>query len=427
MTMTISMTETIQNDPISRIVANNLCTGCGLCAGAFPQAIRMVEDPVNGRRPVVAPGRASHAAAEKAAGLCAGAGADFTALPRKDAVDAEWGPVLATWEGWAADDAIRHKGSSGGAVTALALFALSRGDVAGVAHVAARADDPRRNAAVLSTDREGLMRGAGSRYAQASPGEILPAVMAAEGPVAFVGKPCDVAGMARLRAQDADMARKLPILIGIFCAGAPNLLATDRLLTRLGVPEGAAVTDLRYRGEGWPGLMAAKFVDDAGKAGETDGISYAQGWGEVLQSERRWRCRICADHTGAFADISVGDPWHNPPKGDTVPGRSLIIARTEAGRALIEAAIAAGAIVAEPRGRDVIGKAQPNLRQAHGAAWGRRLAMRIALMPVPQDKGAGLFALWRGLTVKEQVQSVAGALKRIWRARLWRPVVVRGM
>ena len=41
--------------------------------------------------------------------------------------DRDWGPVLAAWEGWASDEEIRHRGSSGGAVTALADFALSSG------------------------------------------------------------------------------------------------------------------------------------------------------------------------------------------------------------------------------------------------------------------------------------------------------------
>jgi coenzyme F420 hydrogenase subunit beta len=415
------------NDPISKVVSANLCTGCGLCAGAFPASIRMVEDPVNGRRPVVASGPAAQEDARQAVRLCAGTGSDFTTLDRKDDIDAAWGPVIATWEGWAADPVIRHRGSSGGALTALTLFAMTNGQVSGVAHVAARRDDPRRNETVLSTDRQGLLRGAGSRYAQASPGEILPAILASPGPVAFVGKPCDVASIANLRTSQPEMAPRLPLLFAIFCAGAPNLAATDRLLDRLGLPEDAELTDLRYRGDGWPGLMAAQFRDHNGELHETRGISYAEGWGEVLQSERRWRCRICADHTGVFADISVGDPWHNPPKGDVEPGRSLIIARTPAGRALVEAAIAAGAIVAEPRDRDIISKAQPNLRQAHGAAWGRRLAMRMAGMAVPQDLGAGLFALWRQLPLRDQMQSVLGALKRIWKGRLWRPVVLLEM
>jgi coenzyme F420 hydrogenase subunit beta len=411
-------------DPVTRAVRRNLCTGCGACAGLFPDAIRMVEHPVHGRRPVVSATPEGRAAARKAAPLCAGLGADFRALPRRDATDRAWGPVLAVWQGHAADPEIRHRGSSGGAVTALALFALQSGLARGVAHIAARADDPRRNAAVISRSRTDLLRGAGSRYAQASPAEALGQIAAGDDPVALVGKPCDVATVARAATADPALAAKLPLTIAIFCAGAPNLRATDRLLARLGMPEGATPTALRYRGEGWPGLMQARWRDAAGVEGESQGITYAQGWGEILQADRRWRCRICTDHTGAFADIAVGDPWHEAPRGEAEAGRSLIVARSPRGLRLIEAAIAAGVLVAVPEGREAIGRAQPNLVAAQGAVWGRRLAMRLAALPVPADRGLPLFAAWAALPLRAKVSSVAGTLRRIWRGRLWRAVEV---
>jgi coenzyme F420 hydrogenase subunit beta len=413
-------------DPITKAVACNLCTGCGACAGAFPDFIRMVDDPLNGRRPVVAKGEAAQKAAVQAASLCAGAGADFTSLPRTDAIDRDWGPVLAAWQGHAADDEIRYRGSSGGAVTALALFALQSGQVQGVAHIAARTDDPRLNEAVISHDRAGLLRGAGSRYAQASPTEALGAIAAGDVPVAFVGKPCDVASVAKAAGADAGLAAKLPLTIAIFCAGAPNLNATEKLLDRLKVPKGARLTDLRYRGAGWPGLMQARWVNEDGVEVTSKGIPYGEGWGGILQSERRWRCRICTDHTGAFADISVGDPWHTPPAGHEDAGRSLIVARTARGLALVEAAIAAGVLVAAPEGRDAIAKAQPGLAATLGAVWGRRLVMRGAGMPVPADRGLPLWKHWLALPVRAKVSSVAGTVRRIVKTRLWRPVVVVG-
>ena len=92
-----------RSDPITRAVERNLCTGCGGCAGLKPAAIRMVEHPVHGRRPVVAPTAEGRAAARAVASVCAGTGADHRALPRVDDIDREWGPVLAVWQGWAAD------------------------------------------------------------------------------------------------------------------------------------------------------------------------------------------------------------------------------------------------------------------------------------------------------------------------------------
>jgi coenzyme F420 hydrogenase subunit beta len=199
---------------------------------------------------------------------------------------------------------------------------------------------------------------------------------------------------------------------------------SPRLLDRLAVPKDAMLLDLRYRGHGWPGLMQARYRDAAGVEHDSPGIPYATGWGQILQSERRWRCRICTDHTGAFADISVGDPWHTPPKGETDAGRSLVVARTPAGLRLMQAAIAAGVLVAEVQPVDVIAKAQPNLVAAQGAVWGRRLAMRGFGMAVPADRGLPLLKAWFGLTLRSKRASVAGTARRILHLRLWRRVVI---
>lgn len=410
-------------DPISRAVACNLCNGCGACAGLAPDFISMIEDPTHGRRPVVAPTPEARRAARQVAAACSGLGSDHRTLPRSDALDRTWGPVRAAWIGYAGDDDIRFQGSSGGAVTALAAFALATGAAGAVAHTVADAADPRRSKTTLSRTRKGLLQGAGSRYAQASPAEVLSQLPAE--PVLFVGKPCDVASVAKAKGAQPSLAAKLPLSIAIFCAGAPNLNGADQLLAALDMPQGAQLKSLRFRGAGWPGLMQAAWVQN-GVETLSKGISYATGWGQILQSHRRWRCRICTDHTGAFADISVGDPWHQAPEGEGDRGKSLIIARTAAGEALIRAAIAAGALVAEAAPRDAIAQSQPNLLASLGAVWGRRLAMRAFLMPVPADRGLPLLRQWLALDMRAKAQSLGGTARRIMRHRLWRAVTLNG-
>ena len=108
----------MSTDPITAIVAGNMCTGCGACAGAFPNAIRMIEDPVHGRRPVVENTGEGRQAAKSALAVCAGASSDWSELKLEDGIDADWGPVLGAWEAWASDPEMRRQGSSGGAVTA---------------------------------------------------------------------------------------------------------------------------------------------------------------------------------------------------------------------------------------------------------------------------------------------------------------------
>jgi coenzyme F420 hydrogenase subunit beta len=170
--------------------------------------------------------------------------------------------------------------------------------------------------------------------------------------------------------------------------------------------------------------MQAEWVEADGRRNTSEGIPYAEGWGSILQSSRRWRCRVCTDHTGAFADISIGDPWHAPPSGNVDAGRSLIVARTERGRCFVERAIRDGVLVAESRSRDVIARAQPNLSATHGAAWGRRIAVRALGIAAPKDRSQRLFGLWLGLPAKQKLQSILGTWKRVLRDRLWRPTHV---
>ena len=109
--------------------------------------------------------------------------------------------------------------------------------------------------------------------------------------------------------------------------------------------------DVRYRGNGWPGDTVVTVRSPRGL--ETHALSYDEAWG-TLARDKQWRCQVCADHTGEFADIAVGDPWHRPIEPGE-PGRSLIVARTEHGSRLVAQAIADGHLVAERVSPTLIG------------------------------------------------------------------------
>jgi coenzyme F420 hydrogenase subunit beta len=406
------------------VAARQLCTGCGVCAYLAPDQIRMIDVPEHGRRPL--PIAAVTGGAAAALASCPGAA---LAHPRRGPgpgeiaeVRALWGPIRAMWEGYAADPDIRFAGSSGGAITALAAFCIERLGMSGALHIGARADVPYLNETRFSTTRDGLMAATGSRYAPASPCDRLDLIEGAESPAVFVGKPCDVAA-ARMAAQTRPaLADRLGLTIAFFCAGTPSTRGTLEMLARLDV-EPTDATSVRYRGQGWPGRAR---VTAAGDPPERDrSLSYDQSWGEILQRHRQWRCYLCVDHTGEFADISVGDAWHRPIAGD--PGRSLVLARTERGVRIVEQAIRAGVLVLEPLAPRQLAASQPNLVQTRGAVWGRILTLRAAGQAAPRYRNlpaAG--AWWRELSLKDKLRSTLGTLRRIVRRRLWRPVALTG-
>lgn len=403
---------------IPSVVANGLCSGCGACAYAAPGALEMVDVPAAGLRPQVKPGvDAGDARLREAVAVCPGVGLshDYDAsqpgLVR--ALEDAWGPVLGVYEGYAADDAIRFAGSSGGAASALALYCLERAGMAGVLHTAAREDAPHRNETVLSTTRDELLARTGSRYAPASPCDGLQRIEDAAAPCVFIGKPCDVAAVGKARRLRPALDAKVGLTIAFFCAGTPSTAGTLAMLARMGVPEPAALVSLRYRGNGWPGEATAVFRDGDGTVTRT--LTYAESWGEVLAQHQQWRCKVCADHTGEFADIAVGDPWYREIPADE-PGRSLILARTARGKAVLEEAIAAGFLVAAPADPGILPRSQPNLLRTRGAVWGRIVASRVLGAAAPRYRRMPMFRHWlQVLTLRQKAQSLGGTMQRIMR------------
>ena len=398
------------------ILANRLCNGCGACAAMAPGAIKMIETKSEARRPSITK-PIGQAKEQQALANCPGANAS---LPKTndDITSAAWGPIIEVWEGYATDPEICHKGSSGGAVTALALYCIEKEEFAGALHVKADTKNPILNKASLSTNRTELMVGAGSRYAPASVCDALPEVSSAENSCVVIGKPCDIAGTNSVAASVPELARNLGLTISIFCAGSPSQEGTQALLENLKPADAQTLLSLKYRGEGWPGDMEAVWETKSG-ARTSATTSYGAGWGNILQKHRQWRCHTCADHTGEFADISVGDPWQNPPE-TMEHGKSLIVVRTERGRNIMQAAMETGYIKAERRENSVLFAAQPNLFATKGAVWGRSVAMRLIGLAAPKLTLAS-FKCWLKLPLMAKAQSVLGTLKRVRQKKLYLP------
>ena len=412
---------------IQDVAEKHLCTGCGVCAYLEPEGIQMVDDLDQGRRPVVQPGAGTGEALE----ACPGKGLE---LPKFDPATGHlkelwrgWGGVLELWEGFATDDEIRFAGSSGGAATALSLFALEQRGSHGVLHAGPREDRPYLNESKLSQSRADLMANSGSRYAPASPCDALEHVEKAPAKSVFVGKPCDVAALNRAGKLRPELEAQVEVSIAIFCAGAPSTRGTLEMAKQMGVDSPEGIESVRYRGQGWPGHAEVQGKDAAGEP-RFGKMTYAESWGDILQKFRPWRCYVCADHTGEFADLAVGDPWYREiPKDE--PGRSLILVRTEKGREFLAAAREAGVLQIEPVAAHILPDSQMNLLHTRGAVWGRSWACRLLGVAAPRYRRMGTGKTWlTALSLKQRAQAFYGTFKRVFTKKLYkrRPVQPMG-
>lgn len=318
----------------------------------------------------------------------------------------EVGRALEIWEGYASDPEIRFKASSGGILSALALYCLEQENMEFVLHTGMDASKPWTNRTVQSRTRADILERAGSRYAPASPCDGLKAIEESTGPCVFIGKPCDSAAVKALSETRPELSAKLGLVLSFFCAGTPSTRGTLDLMKSLDVvPETAS--NVRYRGEGWPGRFKVQY----GSPKEEKSLSYMESWGRV-SSYRPLRCHLCPDGVGSTADISCGDAWQEfEDDGDS--GLSIVVARTPRGKEILRRAMAANYVTLRPSNPAAVIAAQPNLVQRQRELFGRLLAMKLLMVPAPQFRGFSLFRLWMGIPLKRRIETVLGTMRRL--------------
>ena len=112
-----------QSESIAEVVKNGLCIGCGLCEAVTEGRVQMELNLQGSLRPTPAD---TFDAEEERAILASCPG--VTVQPRSDSgeqIDDVWGEYRNIQYAWANDPEYRHRGSAGGAVSALGAFLLN--------------------------------------------------------------------------------------------------------------------------------------------------------------------------------------------------------------------------------------------------------------------------------------------------------------
>jgi len=350
---------------LQEIVENGLCLGCGLCESLSGRERITMEwvDPPGRLRPRV------HAELDEEAEQailqgCPGVHLDEPLDPARHGPNARedpsFGPWIRIWKGHASEPKIHHLGSSGGALTALSLYLLETGKVDFICHV--KADDvrPMRTRSHVSTNRDEVLEGAGSRYGPASPLDRFMEQLDKGRPFAVVGKPCDISGVHNMRKLDPRVDELVKYTMAFSCGTFADLQCSRWMLERVGFPGGQDGEEnlslFRYRGYGCPGPTRA--VDQNGKVYDEPYLDFwygEHGW------THQFRCKICADPTGEATDISVADAWQGGgPTEEEWGGYSTFISRTPRGDALMQEAIEAGALTVEEHDIALMYDVQPH-------------------------------------------------------------------
>lgn len=408
---------------LEAIVEGGLCIGCGLCRSvAGADKIQIVLTPEGRERPI-ARGALDAATLELINATCPGTrveGAADGVAASQAAQDVVWGSAEELAVGYAGDPAVRHRGSSGGVLTALGQFLLASGRAKFILHVAASAIEPMRTDRRLSFDAASVLEGAGSRYGPAAALVDFTALLDRGEPFALIAKPCDVAAVRNLARIDPRVDRYLRYALTFVCGGASDLTKSEEVASGLGIRQ-EQLSLFRYRGNGCPGPARLETKD--GRAFE---LTYQQMWEDEATWRIQPRCKICPDAIGQSADLAASDVWPGGgPKGDDA-GFNGIIVRTARGLELYRAAVAAGAIVIAPLElsfRD-FDDFQPHQVHKRRAVWARLAGMKAAGCAVPRTVNLRLGDCARLNTVRENLDEARGARRRAREGKLGEPPAV---
>ena len=330
---------------INRLVKFDMCVGCGICESKYgKEAIEVKINAEGYFRPFV--NSVSSIDCDLFKKLCP---AIYINNRNQRDYDIRWGAIRQLSVGYASDQEIRFKASSGGVISALLVYLLEQNLVDFVLHIGACSENPVRNEVKVSRDRNDVLNSAGSRYSPSAPLKEIGSYLNGEEIFAFVGKPCDIAALRNYADIDQRVGKKVKYYISFMCAGVPSERGTLELINAMGASR-QEVKQFRYRGYGWPGKATARLIND-----DELSMDYSTAWGCILNKHLQIRCKVCPDGIGEQADVVCGDAWESKsgyPDFTERKGKSLVLARNEVGAILLNNCEKGGYIQTESLGKE---------------------------------------------------------------------------
>lgn len=330
---------------IAEVIENGLCTGCGTCAGICP--VSAVEMVVNERKGIYIPKLIDSKCNQCGLCLeaCPGYSTDFShpnlEIYGKEPEDTLLGNYIGCYLAHATDHEVRYNSASGGLVTSLLIFALEQGLIDGALVTRMKRDNPLEPESFIARTKEDILEASKSKYCPVPANVVLKEILKEEGKFAVVGLPCHIHGIRRAEAINKKLKERITLHFGIFCSHTDSFKGTEFLLTKLGIRR-EEVDAISYRGGGWPGEVKIKLKNRDEKIIPLASALWVSFHDSLLFSPSR--CLSCNDVTNELADISFGDAWLPEIMATECEGKSIVIAKSAQGEALLHRASSKGII-----------------------------------------------------------------------------------
>lgn len=240
------------------------------------------------------------------------------------------------------DPELRSSAASGGIVSATLIHLLETSQIDGALVVAGWTEAGRYHCGFrIARTRAEILAARGSKYMPVYFNrEVPPLIKAFEGRLAAVLLPCDALALAKLRATDPAIDRKIRFVTTLFCGHNSERELTDLVIDRFR-PAGANLVGFQHRFGHWRGSMRMNYDKEEVVAPFSEFSMY-----QNLFFFAQKKCHACFDHFGYQSDMAVGDIWSQKMKKDPVK-KNAVILRTAQAEELLRQLIDRNLVTAE--------------------------------------------------------------------------------
>lgn len=290
----------------------NQCTGCQSCVNICTQKAITIEDTLLAYNAVIDESKCVQC------GQCEKLCAVNNPLEGREPI---------TWaQGWALDQEIRKRASSGGVATALQIGFVDAGGV-----VCSCLFRDGKFVFDFATTKEDVLRFSGSKYVKSNPGKVYPEIkklLQEQKKVLFIGLPCQCAAVKKYTKNHS-----LLYTVDLICHGTPSPKHLEKFLTEKKVRI-TEVPSVEFREKmNYRIAIGGKSVE-AGGVRDRYTMAFLKG---VSFTENCYACQYA--NTLRVSDITLGDSWGSLlAQEEQEKGISLVLCQTEKGKELLEGA-----------------------------------------------------------------------------------------
>jgi coenzyme F420-reducing hydrogenase beta subunit len=320
---------------IETIVKNNLCIGCGVCAGVCPANALKMEFNIYGEfNPV------RNSGCLEKCNFCLKVCPFYDNGENEDSIARalfgdigqikyrpETGYYLESYVGYSRVNAQREKGASGGMITWILENLLTKKMVDHVVCVTPNDDPERLFRFAIFNDVESIRQSAKSAYYPVEMSEVIRELLKKEGRYVITGQPCFLKGLRLAVKRNKKLRENIIIMIGLVCGQMKSKHYTTCLASLSGI--NGMLKKVNYRGKS-PYKLASNFFFHCVDENNCEGKLF---WDEGVSDAwiNRWftpfPCNYCDDIFAEVADVTVMDAWLPEYLRDS-KGTNLLISRS---------------------------------------------------------------------------------------------------